>query len=754
VYVGAPKLSKSAAFGSSIYSVADGREYYAAGGPETGLDRSVFLHYDVEDGNNYFLGWKASFKGRDYHICGKSCEMDNGLLVYRYILADRRFCYARKRYNPYFSGMALLGRVLKTEKAVVRLKLDIDKTQAVETAYPWPWTPETGNLMYLMPEIGSRVSLYFGDDDEANGRAIHCVRENAPAPPPPRVAAAPVSSPQSAAAQPSPPQPAEPSQDEKGKDFSPEDRSLTNTYGKSLFLEPGSVGITSRGSNVMLDGDDVRINTAHSYANIYIMANENITIKGKTVTLQSNKPFYSGYGGYGAPALVYLCQGSLTVGNDGAVDIDPKAIMQASSDAGGEVVVFAKQFTHFMAYEPTAYPRILDDPEEGFFDNGKFWTNVLIGVVIVVVISAVTLGVGALAGLAGCSLALLGGSVLGTGLFYVGNKALADYQMGVVSDWQEYAMAALIGSAIGLMNALTPFLPGVGTSFIATVGTAFAVGTSGNLLDQLLLGEEIDWSKALTAGAFSALLSAVLFGVCFVAGTPVLTANGIVAIEDIKPGDLVCSEDRATGEKGLKRVLRTFANTASELVHVCAGGQTISGTPGHPFYVTGKGWTSAGQLCAGDELVLQSGGAAVVESVRHERLDAPVAVYNFEVEGWHTYYVGDGGVLVHNKCVDTRINTSNEGMKHVTDGHFNRPLANSRSVFSINEDELIDILHRPDIVKSAVRDLGEGQYVRTVDVGQVVGNTALKYGGVETTWIRIFTDSKGNLLTVFPIPAP
>ena len=30
-------------------------------------------------------------------------------------------------------------------------------------------------------------------------------------------------------------------------------------------------------------------------------------------------------------------------------------------------------------------------------------------------------------------------------------------------------------------------------------------------------------------------------------------------------------------------------------------------------------------------------------------LEAPVTVYNFEVEDFHTYYVGDG-VLVHNSC--------------------------------------------------------------------------------------------------------
>ena len=41
----------------------------------------------------------------------------------------------------------------------------------------------------------------------------------------------------------------------------------------------------------------------------------------------------------------------------------------------------------------------------------------------------------------------------------------------------------------------------------------------------------------------------------------------------------------------------------------------------------------------------------MVESVFDETLGAPVKVYNFEVEGLHTYYVGGSvQVLVHNTC--------------------------------------------------------------------------------------------------------
>lgn len=42
----------------------------------------------------------------------------------------------------------------------------------------------------------------------------------------------------------------------------------------------------------------------------------------------------------------------------------------------------------------------------------------------------------------------------------------------------------------------------------------------------------------------------------------------------------------------------------------------------------------------------------VLEKIQHELLESPETTYNFEVEGYHTYHVGNTGVLVHNKCVN------------------------------------------------------------------------------------------------------
>ena len=142
--------------------------------------------------------------------------------------------------------------------------------------------------------------------------------------------------------------------------------------------------------------------------------------------------------------------------------------------------------------------------------------------------------------------------------------------------------------------------------------------------------------------------------ICFVAGTLVLTATGHKAIEKIEAGDWVWATDPETGETELKQVVQTFRNEAKELVHITVNGEEIVCTPTHPFYVPQKGWTSAIDLRAGDILVMLNGEYVVVEQVQHELLESPETTYNFEVEGFHTYYVGDTEVLVHNMCAKKR----------------------------------------------------------------------------------------------------
>ena len=123
------------------------------------------------------------------------------------------------------------------------------------------------------------------------------------------------------------------------------------------------------------------------------------------------------------------------------------------------------------------------------------------------------------------------------------------------------------------------------------------------------------------------------------------TEDGQEPIEEIEVGDKVLSEDETTGEVAVKTVTETYINETDELIHIGVNGETISATPTHPFYVDKLGWTLARSLRAGDLLVLSNGELVTVEWVQHEILENPIKVYNFEVEDFHTYFVGENGIL-------------------------------------------------------------------------------------------------------------
>ena len=103
---------------------------------------------------------------------------------------------------------------------------------------------------------------------------------------------------------------------------------------------------------------------------------------------------------------------------------------------------------------------------------------------------------------------------------------------------------------------------------------------------------------------------------CFVAGTMILTAAGLVAIENIKAGDVVISTNPDTVETAEKTVLETYVRQVDKLVYLTINGEEIVTTDNHPFYVQGRGFIDAGNLLVGDKLISVNGEDLLIENYR------------------------------------------------------------------------------------------------------------------------------------------
>jgi len=155
---------------------------------------------------------------------------------------------------------------------------------------------------------------------------------------------------------------------------------------------------------------------------------------------------------------------------------------------------------------------------------------------------------------------------------------------------------------------------------------------------------------------------------CFVAGTPLRTPDGSKPIEEFKSyeehGDdcdyvLSRNEFDPSGRIEAKRVLRRFERV-SPILNLHVGGRVIGTTAEHPFYVENEGWVELTGLKTGDRILLENNEWLRVEGVADSGQIA--MVYNVEVEGEHTYFVGDAywgwAVWAHNVTLCTGRGTS------------------------------------------------------------------------------------------------
>ena len=152
----------------------DGR-YYAVSG-KCLVDREDFICYDVVTRTSLSLGDRVTYEGRELLVSRKKTELAGGEVIFTYRLAGNSYTWVPWEDNPDYMGMSFVGSIVGTQGEQVEVAFDIDKSAAGGNRYGF--APATGNLMYCMPQKGTKTALYIGNGDEAQGIATGCIRTN------------------------------------------------------------------------------------------------------------------------------------------------------------------------------------------------------------------------------------------------------------------------------------------------------------------------------------------------------------------------------------------------------------------------------------------------------------------------------------------------------------------------------------------------------------------------------------------------
>lgn len=132
-----------------------------------------FTYFETESYANFQVGDSVTFEDTKYLIYEKSALFQAGEMIFAYRFGGNGLGLAPSYFNSQFSGLSLFGTVQKTKEELVTVQLEIDEKS---DGYEYPWRPETGNILYAMPQVGTKVVVYFPNANEQNAIVINALR--------------------------------------------------------------------------------------------------------------------------------------------------------------------------------------------------------------------------------------------------------------------------------------------------------------------------------------------------------------------------------------------------------------------------------------------------------------------------------------------------------------------------------------------------------------------------------------------------
>jgi hypothetical protein len=141
---------------------------------------------------------------------------------------------------------------------------------------------------------------------------------------------------------------------------------------------------------------------------------------------------------------------------------------------------------------------------------------------------------------------------------------------------------------------------------------------------------------------------------CFPAEILVHTPTGVKPIAELTVGEEVLSYDEKTGTVVPRKITVCLRNWTLMLVKLTVGDEIIWATRIHPFYlVDDKKWVPACDLRPGMQLLDKDLQPRLIDNAEH--MGTHEDTYNITVDEFHTFFVGEAGLLVHNTAYSSTI---------------------------------------------------------------------------------------------------
>lgn len=133
--------------------------------------------YKIHSREAYDIGDRTMWRGEPVVVSQRIAEFQRGELFFTYCLDDEFSLNQEMQYNEQIAGRGFYGTVKQVSNERLKIQLDMDGENG-SAQYWYPWRPETGNIMYAMPEIGSPVLLMMPSHDEREAEVRICLHRD------------------------------------------------------------------------------------------------------------------------------------------------------------------------------------------------------------------------------------------------------------------------------------------------------------------------------------------------------------------------------------------------------------------------------------------------------------------------------------------------------------------------------------------------------------------------------------------------